>query len=313
MKKCIFIAMSFMAANIGLSQMIDKFEPSKDMLAFVEQSRKKISILTSWQLQARIIDFNISKETYKNLLNQLFNKDPFASDVTEEYLMELLADSTIESKSSYELNFSKNMYRVKKIIAPEYVDPSQKSENSVMTDDMYIDYENNINGLASNFSALRNRLKFFKAPANSIRNVLGEYGVDVTIWPYDGLLKYIPNRKIDFEIKEDKVFITTSINPGNYEKLYFKRKDDFIYFIRTHAKMTFGDVNMLLLGYKKWPGSDLATNLMMPTFRIVTTSENETGIVKVKLVIVDSWIPKDLVESDLEIPTNKDTEIVNLM
>lgn len=81
---------------------------------FILAVSKKAALLDSWKLKARSVSFAVPVAEYDKVLEKLYAMNPFDPSLTEAELLGLVKGCAPENDFSYELDFSKNMYRLKK-------------------------------------------------------------------------------------------------------------------------------------------------------------------------------------------------------
>jgi len=276
---------------------------------FFVQNLKKSHIVNSWQLKVRILELELSDDTYEALLNAFSANDAFSDLIDEKKILELTNKAVVKNKFSYELNFSKTEFRLKKTIPPEYIVSTENTGRSFLENGNYIYYENCINGLSSTYNSSENILRFFKSNINPFVQVIADYGIDICLLPLDGLLRNIQNRKIDLKVNQNVLEIKTSVNEGYYEKIRFTLKNGFIYCLSNYAKMISADIYAFYAGYKE-EGS--MSEICFPKLKILLIKSRKDKSIKGTFYFIDSWELKKFNEHDFEIPINKNAKIENI-
>lgn len=271
---------------------------------------KKAALFDSWKLKARSVSFVVPAEEYGKAVEKLYAIDPFDSSLTESELLGIVKGCAPENDFSYELDFSKNMYRLKKIskAAPGAAGDGKNSDGADI-----VEIENNINSLASSYSSEDNTLQFFKAAKNSHIQILSEYGIDICLMPFDGILQDVQGRKISFRREGDGIEINTSINDPFGETQNYLVKNGMVYFLNLRTKMKMGTFDLFLLGYGELDMKNKGMlEFYIPKYRVFAQKLDGHDNGTVTFYIVESWLPAPITESDMEIQVKPDAKIKNM-
>lgn len=308
-------ALIFLTAAISLggtafsAETVPAF-PIDEVKDFVLNVSKKAALLDSWKLKARSVSFAVPVAEYDKVLEKLYAMNPFDPSLTEAELLGLVKGCAPENDFSYELDFSKNMYRLKKIskAAPGAAGDGKNSDGADI-----VEIESNINSLASSYSSEDNTLQFFKAAKNSHIQILSEYGIDICLMPFDGILQDVPGRKISFRREGDGIEIKTSIHDPFGETQNYLVKNGFVYFLNFQTKMKIGTFDMLLLGYGELDMKNKGVReFYIPKYRVFAQKLDGHDNGALTFHIVESWLPAPITESDMEIQVKPDTKIKNM-
>ena len=276
---------------------------------FFIQNLKKSQYVNSWQLKARVFEVNLSEDSYNDLINIFSGNDSFSDLIDEKKLKELTKEDIIINNYSYELNFSRSDFRLKKEIPLKYVASFDKTRLPIGENNSIVFYENCINGLSSTYNSAENILRLFKSNLDPFVQAVADYGIDICLLPFDGLLKDVLNRKINIKLNCNTLEIKTSINEGCYEKLKFVLKDGFIYCLSTQAEMIPAKIHIFYAGYQK-PSPDL--KIYFPRLKALLMKSKRDNSTKGIFYIVDSWELKTFNENDFDITISKNAKIENI-